>query len=347
VGGTLLPCRHTLVPGIRFARLRPARVFGPLFASLNCLRIPLILRAARRVIRESGSEAILTATNHCEFNLAAYFLHRETGLPLYWFETDDWEIANAQLLPRWLVRRYRLAVLGSVTKLWVTSPAMGRDYRERFGVEGEFLFHFVEPDRYAAAARAQQPPPAPHPVELVYAGSINFMFLSTMRALCRYLNEGLEVDGRRVRLTIYGPACPQELQGPGVSWGGLVNPDDVPAVLARAHALLIAVTFDQDPGLIQLVKTSLYTKTVDYLASGRPVLVVSPPYTAEIDYFGGVTHVVPTPDRAAFEAAVRKLVRDHDYAADLARRGQDLVRRRHSPEALDQAFLRHFRGGAA
>lgn len=347
MGGTLLPCPHTavgwLAPGLRW---KPARLFGPMARTLNLLRLNHIMGIARKIIRDRKVEVIFTATTFCEFNLAAYFLHRETGLPLYFFETDDWEEANPTPLPRYLVRKYRARVYKAASRLWFTSPAMVRDYASRFGVAGDFLFHFIDPQQYAAQGGLIHPPET-GPIELVYTGSINFMFISTFRILCRYLNSGMEVNGRPVRLTIYGAACPEEFIGQGVRYGGLMSPDAIPEVIAGAHASLIAVTFDRDPSLVQLVKTSLYTKTVDYLAVGRPVLVVAPDYTAEVDYFGGVTHVVSSVEREAFAGAVRRLVQDTAYAKRLVAAGQEFVRLRHGPQALEQVFLRHFRKGAA
>lgn len=342
MGHTLLPCRHTSVWSLPCDRWKPARVFGPIVRTLNLARIPAIMRAARRIILERKVEAVFTATTMCEINLAAYYVHRQMGLPLYLFESDDWEEANPTFLTRCLIRKYRAEILKATSRLWLTSPAMVRDYAIRFGVEGDFLFHFIDTHQYAAQGNKIHPP-GTGPIELIYTGSINFMFMSTLRILCHHLNRGIEVNGRPVRLSVYGVGCPKEFLGPGVRYRGLVHPDAVPEVIAGAHASLIGVTFDQDPGLLRLVKTSLYTKTVDYLAVGRPVLVVAPDYTAEVDYFSGVTHVVQSTDRETFAAAVRRLVEDTAYAERLAADGQDFVRRRHGPQALEHVFLRHFR----
>ena len=68
-------------------------------------------------------------------------------------------------------------------------------------------------------------------------------------------------------------------------WRGYVPTDQAPGILAGADVLLIAISFSKDPALRDLVQSSMYTKTVDYLASGKPLVVVSPPDTAELDYF--------------------------------------------------------------
>ncbi len=344
-GAALLPCEHTLFPNYRPFCPRPYRVFRPIMEGINCLRLFPILRAGRRLIRERGVEAIFTATSTAEVNLAAYFLSREFRLPLHYYETDDWESCNARGLVRFLIRRYQGEIFRSAAGLWLVSPGMIRDVERRFGVRGEFLHHFVDADRYRAAAEAVRPAPAPAPLSLAYTGSINGMFRDTLAALCRHLNAGMTVGGRPVRLSVYSHACPPEFLGPAVTFEGFVPTERVPEVLARAHVLLIAVSFSEDPAIRHLVRTSIFTKTVDYLAAGRPVLVVAPADSAEVEYFGGVSEVVPTTERGAIEAALARLTADGDYAATLAQKGLQLIRRSHSRDALERVFLSRFREG--
>ncbi len=341
---SLLPCPHTLFPNFRPFTLRPHFFFRPLLDGLNCLRLIPILRAGRRIIREKRIESIFTATSTAEVNVAAYLLSREFGLPLHYYETDDWEACNARGLPRWLIRRYQGEIFRSAAGLWLVSPEMIRDVERRFGVTGKFLHHFVDAGAYRRASETFHLAPPPAPVEVAYAGSINSMFRDALAAFCRHLNAGMTLGGRQVRLSIYSHACPEEFLGPAVSFHGFVPTERVPEVLARAHVLLLAVSFSQTPHIQQLVRTSIFTKTIDYLASGRPVLLVTPPYSAEVEYFGGVTHAVMTTERGAIEAALGRLTADAAYTADLSRRGADLVEREHSLEALDRVFLRHFRG---
>jgi glycosyltransferase involved in cell wall biosynthesis len=340
---SLLPCEHVVFPNYRVFTPRPYRVSRPIVDAINCLRLFPILRAGRRLIRERGVEAIFTATSTAEINLAAYFLSREHGLPLHFFETDDWELCNARGVVRYLIRRYREEIFRSAAGLWLTSPGMVRDFERRFGVSGEFLFHFVDTARYEQPSRDIRPAPAPAPISVVYTGAINNMFRDTLAAFCRLMNDGLTVGGRPVKLSIYSHGCPPQFLGPGVSFEGFAPTERYPEVLARADVLLIAVSFSEDPAIQQLVRTSLYTKTIDYLASARPVLVISPPYSAEIDYFAGVTHVLQSVERGAVEAALARLTGEPEYREELTRRGLELVRKRHSPEALERVFLSRFR----
>jgi hypothetical protein len=176
---------------------------------------------------------------------------------------------------------------------------------------------------------------------MVYTGSINRMFFDTLKILCDAVNRGWDIGGRPVRLEIFTHSEYPSLVGPNVRFPGYVSSDAVPGVLAGADIAVICVSFNEAVG--QLVRTSLYTKTVDYLASGRPVLIVSPRYTAEVDYFGSVAEVVDRPDPAAIRGAVAKLVGGGPEVTDRVEKGLDLVRRRHSLEALEGIFLQHLR----
>jgi glycosyltransferase involved in cell wall biosynthesis len=227
----------------------------------------------------------------------------------------------------------------------LTSPAMVRTYRERYGVEGEFLFHFVDMDYYLQSAMAAPAPPTDR-ISIIYTGSVNQMFYDTMKWFCDRLNRGLTIDGKPVEMTIYSGACPPELLGPHVTWPGLVKLEEIPGLLGQAHLAAILVSFTQNPTVKELIQTSLYTKTIDYLAAGRPVLVVSPTYSSEVDYFGKVTCVVDKAEEEPIVAAIRRILNDREYTEKLRRDGLELVRRQHSLEALENIFLRHFREDA-
>jgi glycosyltransferase involved in cell wall biosynthesis len=341
---TYLPCNHVAVPTHRTSR-RPRRFFGPWEASLDCGRLDQIIEMGRKIIQEKKVEALFTMSYGCEMPHAAYFLHKEFGIPLYYFETDDL-IGQATCRRAYkMITKHREDFLNSVSKLWLTSPAMVRTYRERYGVEGEFLFHFVDMDYYLQSAMAAPSPPTDR-ISIIYTGSVNQMFYDTMKWFCDRLNRGLTIDGKPVEMTIYSGACPPELLGPHVTWPGLVKLEEIPGLLGQAHLAAILVSFTQNPTVKELIQTSLYTKTIDYLAAGRPVLVVSPTYSSEVDYFGDVTCMVDKAEEEPIVAAIRRILNDREYTEKLRRDGLELVRRQHSLEALENIFLRHFREDA-
>jgi glycosyltransferase involved in cell wall biosynthesis len=342
-----LACNHTTIPRMQPWDLRPRRLFVPLWDTLNLVRIRRIVAAGRELVEQRGLEAILTVPWRCDFALAALRLSRETGLPLYVYETDDWEAMNSSLLPGRLVRRNHGPLLQEAERVWLISPAMIERYRERFGVEGDFLFHSVDVDRYRRARPAGRDRRPLSPFSIVYTGSINQMFYGAMKAVAELVKGGLEVAGRPVELNIYGACCPPDLLGPNVIWHGLVDSENIPSVLAGADVLLLGVTFSDSPDLVELVKTCIYTKTVDYLAADRPLLIVAPSYAAEVKHFRDVATVVDSPAPERIAEALRQIAAGGADVRERSRRGLEMVSRHHSSEVVAADFLDAFRKQAA
>lgn len=338
-GDVLLPCAHTTVRNLERLTLRPRRVFGPLFDVANLARIPLIKRKAHDIIAREGIEAIFTIPWRTDFAAAAYQVSRESNVPLYVFAMDDWEAMNQGPIVRLLTHRWHGSLLSQAHHLWVISPQMGDLYRERFGVEGEFLFHFVELDRFQRAIPYESGKPGE--LRLVYTGAVNSMFLGALERIAEWLNDGMVVNDRRVTLDLWGTWCPEHLQGPAFRWRGFAPTEDIPSILAGADALLLAITFSAEPALRTLVRSSLYTKTVDYLASGKPLIVVSPPDTAEVDYVRSVAWIVDTLTREQFARAIYDATESPD-AQPRALAGRELVRQRHTAETMGDRFLSQF-----
>jgi hypothetical protein len=341
-----LPCSHTTVPDYGI-HLSPQRFTTPLSEDLNCLRVPHILRAARKIIERERIEAIFTILFSTDFALAALLLQRATGLPLYAFEMDDFEAKNPFFLHHHLNRRYHRDLLRAAKEAWFISPAMVDDYRARFGVEGRFLCQAVDVDRYQAAAQGAAVPGTGDEIKLVYTGSVNTGFKQALKFVCDMVNAGIVIDGRPVRLEMYTQTQHPDLAGPRVTMPGYVPTEAIPKVLASADILLMGVSFEK--AVEGIVRTSLFTKTIDYLASGRPMLMLAPEYSAVARYcrdgaaIKDTALVVDRLDRGAIEAAIRRPLANRTETADRCARGVELVRRYHGPPAVDDVFLSHFR----
>ncbi len=345
VRGTHLSCPHTVIPNAERVLLPLRRLVTPLLAEINVLRVGRIRRVVERITTREGTEAILTLPWRCEFALAAYQASRELNLPLYVFETDDWEAMNGGLRAGRLVSQTHSAMLHHARQLWLTSPEMVNRFEERHGVRGEFLFHFVDVERHLRLAQTAADKSAGHELRLVYTGAINSMFYDTMERFCRLLNDGLAVDGRPVSLDIYGGRCPPSFRGDRVRYHGMISADDVPLRLGEASAAVVLVSFSDDPGIRELVSTSLYTKTVDYLAAGAPVLVIAPRESGEVRYFGDVTTVVDSASPEAWATGLAAVLRGGGEVEDRRRRGLAHVREHHSLDALQDVFLSQFEVG--
>jgi glycosyltransferase involved in cell wall biosynthesis len=340
VRATYLPCKHEAVPGIQRGAIRPSRWGVPLAANINTLRIPDITRRGIRICQEQGINAIVTGTVNMEFTIAAWRIASQLGLPLYIWEPDDWFSANPAPAVK-LLGRERMASLKGAAHIWTVSEPMAKRFRDRYGLESEPLHHVLDIDRCKDLAASVSPPN--DKIRIVYTGSINEMFRETLVWFADIINRGLTIDGRTVELVIWTPHKPSAFMGPNVHWGGFVPVEQIPLKLGESHIAAVLVSFTDRPDIRSLIETSIYTKTVDYLASGTPTLIIAPEYAAQVDAFGPASMVLTQLDEAALVNAIRSMALDESERSRLQDAGFALVREKHSMAAREQIFLSKFR----
>jgi hypothetical protein len=169
------------------------------------------------------------------------------------------------------------------------------------------------------------------------------MFRETLIWFADIINRGLTVDGRLVELVIWTPHKPAAFMGSHVHWGGFVPVEQIPLELGESHIAAVLVSFTQRPDIRSLIETSIYTKTVDYLASGTPTLIIAPDYAAQIDAFGPASTVLTKLVDAALINAIRAMALNSEERTRLQTAGFTRVREKHSMAAREQIFLSNFR----
>ena len=234
-----------------------------------------------------------------------------------------------------------MASLRGAAHIWTVSEPMAKRFRDRYGLESEPLHHVLDIDRCINLSETVSPPT--DKIRIVYTGSINEMFRDTLVWFADIINRGIIIDGRTVELVIWTPHKPAAFMGPNVHWGGFVPVEQIPLKLGESHIAAVLVSFTDRPDIRSLIETSIYTKTVDYLASGTPTLIIAPKYAAQIDAFGAASTVLTELDETALVDAIRTMALDTDERIRLKNAGLKLVRDKHSMDAREQIFLSKFR----
>ena len=340
VRSTYLPCPHEVVPGIRQGAIRPSRWGVPIIANLNALRVSGITRRGVKICKDRNIESIVTGTANIEFTISAWRVAEKLKLPLYVWEPDDWFSCNPSPAVN-IFGAERLLSLRGAEHIWTVSEPMALRFRDRYGLGSEPLHHVLDIDRCQSLAKTVCPPD--DIIRIVYTGSINDMFRQTLFWLSQILNKGLTIEGRPVELVIWTSRKPTEYIGPYVHWGGFVPVEQIPLKLGESHIAAVLVSFTERADIRSLIETSIYTKTVDYLASGTPTLIIAPKYAAQIDAFGDASTVLTALDEASLVAAIRAMALDTNERTRLKTAGLALVREKHSMAAREQIFLSKFR----
>jgi len=303
-------CSHnTVLPGVRGqGRWGIGRVKG----LANWLFIPLIALRAVLQLRRRRASAILSIA-HGTYFIAAALTSALTSTRLILIVHDDWAagLQRNSYVFKYVARRLFRAVLRRASHVFAISPPMQRLLSLDYGVDAELQMPCAE-----AAVR----PGAGHDTEdplrrcrFLYAGNgvggadclDMLMELLQEQRLAEYGLEDWE-------LHLYTPtlqgALPQR-----VSWHGWVSQAELAEAVSSADILFLPYSFL--PLHKSFRTTSFPAKTADYLASGRPILIFSPPDSSIVEYARefDFASVVTDPTKDALADAIGLLCQSKEY----------------------------------
>lgn len=323
-GAALLDCDHHHVRP--WSAPRSAR---RIMRVLNSLRTPFL---ALRLLRHVRGRSVLLVpwggNLGSELFVAGWLAAMMAGSRLVVYELDDWD-ASLDDHQAWLVRVVGHAVHGRILRsahvILAISPPLAEGLFDRYGVDADVLASALMPPLVAPASAA-----VPGQPTIVFIGAIYGTQADAIARLLRALN----LLPGPIDLVLYTGSTEAELAaysiaGPSLRLRSPVANEQVLSVLAQASALFLPASFL--PEQCQTVKTSLPTKTAEYLWSGVPVLVHGPPdaVVCRLARAEGWGVVADTEDEEALAAAVTRILDNQALRAELAARARQTAAARH------------------
>jgi glycosyltransferase involved in cell wall biosynthesis len=302
-----------------FRRLRLPSTFPMLYDRLS-LRFPgavclSIRNSIRRTLKEFGSNVVL-ATWPYDVNLVATFLAaRQLNLPFYAHLHDLWKpggTAAARFAERW-----EPVILRKATRVLCITEAMQKHYEKRYGIRTDLLPHCIAEQDYLSAPagmrRARMAKPTVLFVGAVHA-QMNLDSLKTLASAAELLPAEYEL--------LYCTSTDlSTLNRLGIQSSRLrvkyVTRAEVQRLQSEAHVLVAPLSHKNC--MMDEVQTVFSTKLLEYLVSGRPIIVFGPEssYHAVSASRHGWGYVVTEDSPVALAAAIEKVVRDEHLAARL------------------------------
>jgi glycosyltransferase involved in cell wall biosynthesis len=303
--------------------------------SLNRLLIPVLALALLRVIRKWKPTVILSIA-HGYYFLAATLAARWAGVPLILIVHDDWVPMNRHVR---IFRRFARPLFGWALRhaahVYAVCGAMQAHLKEEYGIDSELQYAATSPNPYATA---------PHegnglPIRIVFTGSVYPSVSQSVGLVVRALHE----FEHNAELHLYSKISQQNLHTLGwdvdhVRSHGWIPQVEVQRVLAQADILFLPLSFDLRDGYS--AKTSFPSKFADYLAAGRPILLVAPADSPVAAYAQATrcADVVSEPSERAIVEALQRLVASPAYAAQLARIAGKVFLRNHDIQEQRRLF---------
>lgn len=294
---------------------------------INWLLLPAVGIYAAHLIRRKNARAVLTVSQE-QFFLAAALAARLTGRPLVLFVHDDWA-GHAERIrkPLWRLHRplFRL-VARSAARVYAVSPFMQELLREECGVASELQ---MPANEFAAETAAPPPDATPdrdRPVRIVYAGSGTNAMHDAREVLIRLVQSDPAVYGfqRPLELHLFGKETQEHAERfgwvhPRVVLRGWATQEQLRTELRQADLLFLPFSFGAEE---RYATTRAFpSKTADYLAAERPILIFGPPDSTIVRYARewGFAEVVDEDSPEALARGIARVVNDPHHAGELVR----------------------------
>ncbi len=210
-------------------------------------------------------------------------LSKRLDLPIVPHFMDDWAeniFADGQLLG--VARRTVESTLGQILDrsplLLTIGEDMQAEYQTRFNVPAVVVGNGVDVGEYTLL-RTRRPTGATSTKTMRYVGGLHLGRADVVRTVGEALGARAESAGRWI-LELYVPPSDAErakhLESTVTSivHGGSTPPAEVPALLVAADALLFLESSMEN--IARFTRLSVSTKVPQYLAAGRPTLVLGP-----------------------------------------------------------------------
>ena len=281
--------------------------------------------------RRTGARWIMSVTDEGFSVIAGAVAARVAGLPHVIMVFDLWEENAYSDVQRAVAHRLEPRIFRSAAKVVGYCQEIVDLYRAKHGIEGAVIRTPIEvgPRPPAAAPR-----PAGEPAELLMAGAVYWVQEDAVR---RLLHAAERIDD--LRTTIIADAA--QLAAVGISADAVEAPVGADAFrerVGRADILFMGLSFTSAHP--QIPRTGTPARLTDFLAAERPLLVHAPPdsHLARYCRAADLAEVVDTPDEAALEAAVRRLLDDPEAALARAGRAREHLERVHDAPLVRASF---------
>jgi glycosyltransferase involved in cell wall biosynthesis len=279
------------------------------------IMIRLIMFVASRIIRKNNITRIYAHYPNGTYTVAAYKLARKHKLPLTVYFDILWEErASGKELE--LSKEYEKAVIEYADQRFAITEFAVDHLTEKHRKSFELIPHTID------SGLATPYHEAIGSINIHFAGGIYpQMNEDSVIRLANVIQEIIEEEKMEITFEVCSPDLPASIKDyPFIKWRFL-SKEELLDTQRKSSILFLPQSFESSTPL--MIKNNMPTKTMEYLCSGRPILVHSPAdsYLSHLATQHGFAEVVDAPDQEKLKNALLKLIRNSAHQKILVEKG--------------------------
>jgi len=325
-----LECQHISFPVLGVSRIR---WFGRLKHILNWAILGLACCTALFSIVRKRVDAVLTVM-HGRFYFAAALAECLTRKPYIVVVHDDF-ISTANQVSGFSANiLFPLArlVLRSAAHVYSVSVEMQSFLRREFGVDSELQL----PATAGSAVRKQCSFDTENGPVVVFAGGVTYAVEDSLNLMANLITSGCAARYGlpNLKLRLYSPISTEQVKQlrwdhKNIEIEGWVTQSELLDGLTNADILFLPYSFADSSR--HAVETAFPSKTADYLASGKPILILAPNFSSLVRYAKeeGFAEIVEEFDPGTLAESIQRIASSPAYRASLAKKAHQVFYKNH------------------
>jgi glycosyltransferase involved in cell wall biosynthesis len=290
---------------------------------------PIVRMFIRHHVRRWRPSVIMGVFPVVDFFVPAFQVAKELNIPFYAYMHDLWqENYGTKHYRGVLAAKWEEHILRHSRRILCMTESQLDHYHQKYGIVGELLPHTVSEDALKRAPHHLVAATLPKRTVL-FVGAVSEAMNSDALRVLALASELLPTD---VELVFCTGASASELSHVGIQSSRLrvmwVPPDTILKVQSSAHVLVAPLSHKNCAA--DEVRTVFSTKLLEYMISGRPIVVFAPKdsFHAWSARRGNWGYVVDEDDAGALAKAIMKVMDDGALAGELVADALSEARRR-------------------
>jgi glycosyltransferase involved in cell wall biosynthesis len=329
--GDLLDCKHIAFPLLGASRVR---WFGRLKHVVNWIILAVACCTALASILWRKVDAVITVL-HGRFYFAGALAAYLTRTPYVVVVHDDF-ISSANTLSNFsanILRPLAKRVLHRAAHIYAVSPEMTKFLANEFGVDSELQLpattKLLRREGSGCASVIEAP-------VIVFAGGVTFAVRDSLDLVAKLITGGAaaEYGMPGLKLRLFSELSPEQANEyrwdhANIEIKGWVAQSELLDALSQADILLLPYSFSENAR--HAVETAFPSKTADYLAARKPILILAPSSSTLVRYAReeGFADIVDEFSTDALARTIHQIVFSPEHRARLVDRAQQVFCRNH------------------
>jgi len=306
------------------------RIVCPIISVLSLVyTIFRMAKAGIRLVYQEGIGCLVGISDSGAALISTYIISVLTQTPYVLYMFDLYKENELPFPDKFVAHLVEKRLFTRASVILVTNEGTLSFYRSRYNsaIRFEVVHNSVFPSAYESERTAYNPT---RPYKIVYTGMV---YRPQERSLMNLFRTMDELRKFPIRLDLYVPNAPLSLERSLEKRSNIrlmsARQSEMPSVQCKATILFLPLSWQTRAP--DIVATATPGKLIDYLASGRPILVHAPPYSYINQYAREKSFalVVDVEDVRVLRDALLRLLQDIRYSKRLVRNALRTLRDNH------------------